>query len=259
MRRLAGVLLLAAAVAAAHPASPHEDLASLAWQPHPGARLPLSTPFRDAHGKAVTLGRYFNGKPVVLLLEYLRCKDLCAVTLENIVGALNALPLDPGRDFQFLVISIDPRDKPADAAAAEKKYLAAYHRPGLAAGVHFLTGTAAAVKPVADAIGFRYRWDADDQEYIHPAGFILASPDGKVSRYFLGVVVKPADLLQGFADAQESKALGPLTRLLLFCHVQGVSLGRFEVPILAAFTLASIGSGIALFFIFAGIRRRRNG
>ena len=127
MKRAAAVLALVILIVAAGGAlaSDPADLSALAFHPHPGARLPLAARLVDENGRAVTLGRFFTGKPVVLVLEYLRCRSLCGLTLENVVAALDALPLDAGRDFQMLAISIDPRDAPADIARAEAKYLAA--------------------------------------------------------------------------------------------------------------------------------------
>ena len=208
------------------------NLAALAFHPHPGARLPLAARLVDGNGRAVALGRFFTGKPVVLVLEYLRCKSLCGLTLENVVAALDALPLDAGRDFQMLAISIDPRDTPADIARAEAKYLADYHHKGGDTGIHFLAGSAASVRQIADAIGFPYRYDADCSTSIFtPPAFIVAGPDGRISRYIFGVGAAASELRAGLADAEEGKALSPLARLFLLCHVEGAPLGRYTVPV----------------------------
>lgn len=264
MRRIAAPLVLAIwIVAAATPggASAYSpvDFAAFAFQPHPGAALPLTTPFVDDSGRAVPLGRFFAGKPVVLVLEYLRCKSLCGLTLENVVAALDAMPLDAGHDFQMLAISIDPRDTPAEIARAKAKYLALYHHRGGAAGIHFLTGSAAAVRRIADAIGFPYRYDATTDQYIHPAGFILASPDGRISRYIFGVAATATELRAGLLGAARGEASNPLTRLLLLCHIEGAPLGRYTVPVLAAFTLANIAGTAILIAVIARIRYRRHG
>src|SRR5206468_933214 len=84
-----------------------DDLSDFAFQPHPGTQLPLAAALTDEAGQSVTLGQFFTGAPVVLVLEYLRCKSLCGVTLETVIAALDALPLDPGRDFRLIAISID--------------------------------------------------------------------------------------------------------------------------------------------------------
>lgn len=262
MRRVAAVFAIAVwTIAAGRSASAHSsaELAAFAFQPHPGAELPLTPSLVDENGRAAPLGRFFAGKPVVLVLEYLRCKSLCGLTLENVVEALDALPLDAGRDFQMLAISIDPRDSSAEMAQAKAKYLAEYHHAGGAAGIHFLTGSAASVRRIADAIGFPYRYDAAIDQYVHPAGFILAGPDGRISRYIFGVAATASELRAGLAGAAQGEALSPLTRLFLLCHVEGAPLGRYTVPVLAAFTIANIAAGTTLFFVFAAIRHRRNG
>lgn len=233
------------------------DLSSFAFQPHPGATLPLAVPLVDEAGSAVTLGRYFTGKPAIVVLEYLRCKSLCGVTLENVVAALDGLPLNAGRDFQMLAISIDPRDSRGDIARAKAKYLALYRDPGGALGIHFLTGPAASVRHIADAIGFPYRYDADTGQYIHPAGFIVAGPDGRIDRYIFGVGAAGAELRAALAGAAQGEALTPLDRLFLLCHIEGAPLGRYTVPVIAAFTIADLAAGAAAFVVFLTAFRRR--
>jgi protein SCO1/2 len=228
----------------------------LAFRPHPGARLPLAAVLTDESGRAVPLHNFFNKTPVVLVLEYLRCTSLCGVTLRNLVETLDRLPLVPGRDYQVVAVSIDPRDKPADAAAARDKYAALLGRAGGAAGLHFLTGPQAAVRQIADTVGFRYRYDKLLDAYIHPAGFVVVSPDGAISRYIEGIAASGSELIAAFADAQQDKSVGPLTRILLFCHIQGAPLGKYTVPVLAAFMLADVAAGLAALAIFFAIRRR---
>jgi protein SCO1/2 len=257
---LCGALIVVAVTTTARqPAGPGaSDIASLSFQPHPGARLPLTAKLVDEHGRAVTLGAYFTKSPVILVLEYLRCTSLCGVTLRSLVGdTLKGLPLQPGRDYQLVAVSIDPRDKPGDAAEAEAKYAALLDRSDAEAGLHFLTGAPAAVRRIADVVGFPYRYDSLLDAYIHPTGFVVASPDGVISRYVEGFVVSPSDLTAAFADAEQDKSQGPLTRLLLLCHIQGAPLGRWTVPVTAAFGVAEIGAGLAAIAIFVAIRRRR--
>ncbi|HTV90522.1 MAG TPA: SCO family protein [Stellaceae bacterium] len=259
MRRVAALLFAAALLGMpmGAPRAAAADVWNFAWRPHAGATLPLQTILRDSGGRTVSLRRYFHHTPVILILEYLHCRTLCGVTLQNVVAALDKLPFDAGRDFQFVAISIDPRDTPRDAAAAKAKYLAGYHHYDGAAGIHFLTGSEKSVRPIARAVGFPYAYDPELDEYIHPAGFIIASPTGRISRYILGVAVTPAQLSAAIADAEQDKALSPISRLLLLCHVQGI-VGRFTVPVMAAFTIADITAGIALLALFAVILRRRH-
>lgn len=231
---------------------------NFAWRTQPGAQLPLSAALVDEHGEEVTLGRYFEKRPVILVLEYLRCKTLCGLTLRSLIAALDELPLKAGRDFELLAVSIDPRDRPAEAAAAKAKYLAAYHHHKAgAAGIHFLTGPAATVRRIAGTVGFPYRYDPALDQYIHPAGFVIAAPNGRISRYILGISGTPGELTQALADAEQNKALGPFARILLLCHINGI-VGRYTVPVLAAFTIADLAAGLALILVFATVLRNRH-
>jgi protein SCO1/2 len=236
------------------------DASNLSFRPHPGARLPLARSLIDESGRTVVLGDYFASSPVILVLEYLRCRSLCGVTLRNlVVDALGGLPLVPGRDYQLVAISIDPRDNAADAAAARAKYVALLGRSGGETGLHFLTASAPAVREIADAVGFPYRYDKLVDAYIHPAGFVIAAPDGIISRYVEGVAISPQQLVGALADAEQDKSQGLLTRILLLCHVQGAPLGRLTVPVLAALMMADAAAGFTLIAVFVAIRRRRHG
>jgi protein SCO1 len=236
-----------------------EDLSDFAFRPHPGAHLPLSAEFVDEQGGVTPLGRFFTGRPVVLVLDYLRCKTLCGLTLENLAAGLGALELDAGRDFQVVVISIDPRDKPADIAAAKAKYLGAYHHPTGDDGWHFLTGPQPMVQRVADTVGFLYRYEPTLDQYIHPAGYVVAAPDGSISRYLLGVSPQPTELESALVDAAHGKTEGLVTRLLLLCHGDTPQLGRYSLAIEGAFVAANLVAMIGSIAVFLAIRRRRHG
>lgn len=262
MRRIAAALAVLALLVSPPLRAAAPDLSDLTFRPHPGAALPMTLPLRDETGNHVTLATYFTGGPVVLVLEYLRCRTLCGVTLQNVVAALMALPPAAGHDYQMVAVSIDPRDRPADAAAAREKYLAPY---GTEAGsrFHFLTGAGPAVHILAEAVGFLYRYDSELDQYIHPAGFVLATPDGRISRYLYGVAPSAAGLQAGLAAASEGKTQSQraslLTRILLFCHGEGLPVGRYSLPIEAAFVLANLAATLGIVGLFLFVRRHRRG
>jgi protein SCO1 len=265
MRRLLPVLAISAFVISAwllgtggaSPALAGVPLADFAFQPHPGAELPLQVKMRDEQGRAQSLASFFTGKPVVLVLEYLRCRTLCGMTLERLIAALDALPLAPGGDFNLVAISIDPRDAQEDAEAAKAKYLAGYHHPDGERGMHFLTGSEASVREIADAVGFPYEYDAALDQYIHPAGFVIATPEGRISRYVFGIDPQAAALKTSLADAARGEHSDVLDRILLLCHAAGLPTGRYSAPILAAFAAANLAGTAVLIAVFAMIRRRR--
>ncbi|MBV9071948.1 MAG: SCO family protein [Acidobacteria bacterium] len=232
------------------------DLADLTFRPHPGARLPLGTRLLDEAGRPVPLGEYFADSPVILALEYLGCISLCGVTLRNLMEALEGLPLEAGRDYAFVAISIDPREKPSDGLTARAKYASLLNRSGGTSGLHFLTAPSVReIRQIAEAVGFPYRYDSQLDAYLHPAGFVIIAPDGAISRYVDGLAISPRDLAGALADAKQGRPPGPLTRLLLFCYARAPA-GRFSVPVLAALAIADIAAGLTAIGIFAAVRWR---
>lgn len=235
------------------------DFRGLAFSPHPGGRLPIDEQLLDEHGRPVRLARFFTGQPVVLVLEYLHCKTLCGLALGALATALDRVPLDAGRDFQLVAISIDPRDTPAEATAAKAKYLTIYRHENAAAGWHFLTGPKAAVERIAAAVGFPYRYDAALDQYMHPVGFVVAAGNGTISRYLLEIDPTPATLQAALGDAAHAEVQGPLTRFVLWCHGADPLIGRYTVPIEAAFVIANLAALAGAIAVFTAIWRRRHG
>src|ERR1700692_5079043 len=101
-----------------------------------GQQLPLDASFRDETGKTVKLGDYFGKKPVILSLVYYQCQILCAEDLNGMVGALEMVNLTPGKDFQIVIVSIDPGEGPAIAAAKKAEHVKRYGRMETGAGSH---------------------------------------------------------------------------------------------------------------------------
>jgi protein SCO1/2 len=194
------------------------SFASLAFKQHPGAQLPMHAALRDEAGRPVTLGAAFAGKPTLVVLEYLRCQNLCSLVLSGASAALLHAHLTPGKDVNLVAVSIDPRDTPSDAAAARAMYSRRFPDPATAsAGIRFLTGQPAQVARIAQAVGFPYRFDRDSDQFAHPGGFVLATPDGRISRYVLGLNPDPAVIRRAVAQARAMKVEPPTHPLLCLC------------------------------------------
>lgn len=226
-------LCLCSPAALAH--EPHSMLqpsqtVELVFHQHMGAELPLGTQLRDGLGHSVRLGDYFHGEPVVLVLEYLRCRTLCGVVMQDAARALLNTPLVAGRDYQVIALSIDPRDGPADVRAARAKYLASWSAEA-ARSWHFLTGSAAAVHAVASVVGFSYRYDPQLDQYAHPAGITILTPRGSIARYILGVGYRPLDVRLAVTEAAQGRISSPVADLLLLCYCYDPGTGRYSFAI----------------------------
>ena len=192
------------------------------------AQVPLDLVFHDEFGKDVTLSTFFQGgKPVLLAPVYYRCPMLCTQILNGITSALKAVSLDPGRDFEVVAFSFDPKDKPELAAAKKEMYVRRYGRPGTANGWHFLTGDEASIKTLMDRVGFHYKYDPATDQYAHASGVMILTPRGRISKYFYGVEYAPRDLRLGLVESSQNKIGSPVDRILLFCYHYDPATGKY--------------------------------
>jgi protein SCO1 len=219
-------------------------------------QVPLNLVFRDEAGRPVPLSTFFHGKPVLLAPVYYRCPMLCTEILNGVASALKAVSFNPGRDFEVVAFSFDPKDTPETAAAKKQNYVRRYGRPQTANGWHFLTGDEANIKALTDAIGFHYRYDAVHDQYVHASGVMLLTPEGRLSRYFYGVDYSPRDLRLGLVEASSEKIGSPVDEVLLFCYHYDPTTGKYGA--VAINLLRATGAGFALIggaFLWFAFRR----
>jgi len=222
--------------------------------------LPLDTEFTDESGRRVPLSAYFGTRPVVVTFVYYECPMLCTQVLNGLTSALGVLSLDAGKDFDIVTISIDPREKPAMAAAKKATYLERYKRPTAAAGWHFLTGDQASITRVTKAAGFRYVWDDQLKQFAHPTGVIVATPDGTIARYLFGIEYGARDLRFALVEASEGKVGNPVDSLLLYCYHYDPMTGKYGFLVLRAMRIAGAATVLLLVtFIVVMLRRERRG
>lgn len=223
-----------------------------------GEQLPLDLMFRDETGRTVKLGDFFHGKPVVLALAYYDCPMLCTQVLSGMTGSLRTLSFDAGKDFEVIVVSIDPLDSYQMAAGQKATYVARYGRPQTAAGWHFLTGSDRSIKPLADAIGFHYAYDSDLKQYAHAAAIYVVTPKGVVSRYLLGIDFAPRDLRLALVEASNNVLGTVVDQVLLFCYHYDPASGKYGAATMLAVRLGFIATvGALLTFVFVSLRRDR--
>ncbi|MGE5470514.1 MAG: SCO family protein [Bacteroidota bacterium] len=215
---------------AAFPAAASEPPANLEFVQRLDAQLPLKASFRDEDGRPVHLGDYFGQVPVVIVLGYFSCPNLCSTLLDGVLESL-ARAEQPVSGYRLLAVSIDPRETPADGRRRREAFRSLL-APGLAA--HFLTGSGESSARLAGEAGFPYAWDQELGQYMHPAGFLVATPEGRVARYFLGVRFAARDLRLALVEASAGRAGSLADRLLLLCSHYDPKAGRYTVPVMVA-------------------------
>ena len=251
----AAALLASVPAAASAQAIQPSAFASFEFRQHPGGQLPLDTVLRDESGRTVRLGSYFGRRPAILILEYLHCPNLCGLVLGGTVAGLPPANLQPGRDVEFVAISIDPRETPADGATARASYIKRFGG-GDPSGWHFLTGPEPAVRRIADAVGFPYRWDPNLRQYAHPAGFVVATPEGRISRYMLGLQPPPETLKAAVATAARDKVEPPVHPLLLLCLGYDPQPGSLAAAAMQALRIVAVAAVLACLLLIVRLARR---
>lgn len=186
---------------------------------HLGEYIPLDLEFTDENGETKQIGEYFNGEvPVVLVLAYYNCPMLCTLVLNGLSKAIQSLSLEPGADYRILTVSIDPSETPQLAKTKKKAQIGEIDRLGLDASWHFFVGRDSMIRALADAVGFKYYYVEEREEYAHPAVLVVLTPDGKVSRYLYGIEFPEIDLRLGLLEASEGKIGSTIDKLILYCY-----------------------------------------
>jgi protein SCO1 len=219
-----------------------------------GEQLPLDLTFRDEMGRQVHLQEYFGEKPVIVTLVYYRCPMLCTEVLNGVLRASQGVKFRIGEDYEVVTVSFDPTETPLQAAKKKDSYVKAYRRDGARQGWHFLTGSQKSIAGLAKAVGFRYRYDDASKEYAHASGIMVATPQGRISRYLYGIDYSPHDLRLALADSGEGKIGSAVEQFLLLCYHYDPKTGRYGVAIsgilktLCGLTVGGLGGFLLMMY-----------
>jgi protein SCO1/2 len=223
-----------------------------------GSSIPLDLTFRDEHGHPVALRQLFGQKPVILTLVYYQCPMLCTEVLNGLLRSAKSLPLEIGKDFSIVTVSIDPSERPVLAEVKHELYAGLYGRPGAPQGWHFLTGDEAQIKVLAQAVGFRYAYDSASGQFAHPSGIMVLTPAGKLARYFYGIGYPSRDLRLGLVEASQEKIGSPIDQILLYCYHYDPATGKYGLLISRVIQAAGVLTVLSLGLVIAILFRREN-
>ncbi|HVJ08980.1 MAG TPA: SCO family protein [Acidisarcina sp.] len=197
--------------------------------------IPLDGQFRDETGKQVHMGDYFGKRPAILALVYYQCPMLCSEELNGLVSALEMVKFTPGKDFDVIVVSIDPSEGPDLARAKKAMYLKRYGHPETGDGWHFLTGMQPPINALADATGYGYvRVPGPDgklTQFAHASAIQIVTPEGRLAQYYMGVEYSPKDLRLGLVEASQHKIGTPVDAILTYCYHYDPSLNRHSLVV----------------------------
>lgn len=258
--KIALAALLIARVAAADSTVPGNEmpgpLKEVGYDQRLGEQMPLGLAFRDEAGRAVKLGDFFGRRPVVMVFAYYHCPMLCDLVLQGVTGSLKTLTFNAGREFDVVVVSIDPKETPALAKETEAQILARYGRSGTEAGWHFLTGEQGPILELTKAAGFRYVYDQKSNEFAHAAGVMILTPGGRISRYLYGIEYAPRDMRLALVESGEGRIGNLADQVLLYCFHYDPVYGKYSAMTMNILRLAAVATVLGLGLLIVLLKRR---
>ncbi len=227
---------------------------------HLNQQLPLDAQFVDDHGKTVHLGDYFGKHPALLSLVYYNCPMLCSEEMDGLASALEMVRMNPGKDFEVIILSIDPSETPELAAKKKAFYVKRYGRPETADGWHFLTGKQADIDAVSKATGFGYiRVPGPDgklDQFAHASSIEVVTTSGKIAQYYLGVEYSPKDVMLGLVEASDNKIGSPVANILTYCYHYDPQTNKHSLIVARVVQLGGMVTVVSLgSFMFVMFRR----
>jgi len=227
---------------------------------HLNWQLPLDLTFTDDVGKQIQLSSYFGKRPAILALVYYQCPMLCSEELNGLTGALQMVNFVPGKDYDVIVVSIDPSEGTNLAAAKKRSYVKRYGHPESADGWHFLTGTQANIDALTKAVGYGYVKipgpDGKLTQFAHASSIQIVTPEGKLAQYYMGVEYSPKDMRLGLNEASANRIGSPVDNILTYCYHYDPTVNKHSLIITRVvqlggfFTVISLGG-----FMFVMFRR----
>lgn len=219
-----------------------------------GGELDLNLKFKDEAGQIVTLGSFYNGKnPVAISLVYFDCPGLCNFHLNGVIDTLKTIKWSVGNQFQYLVISFDPKENNLEhqQLAGQKKanYMKTYGRPGTEGGWHFLTADAETLRALTSQIGFKYKWVPETKEWAHASAAVVTTPSGKISRYLHGIMFDGETFKMALNEAGDGKVGTFVERMIWYCFHYDPKLSKYT---LVASRVMKLG-GIAIILVLAAL------
>jgi protein SCO1 len=246
-----GYMLALTAVMAVTSAQAHftaAQLAEISAAPPADARLPLQLNFHDDNGQATTIASALAGLPAVVIFADYTCRTLCGPILEFTALGLAKTGLEPGADYRLVVIGINPRDG-FDAAQAMRAAHIGSSNP-VDRGTVFLSGDEIAIGTATTAVGLHYAYDAEHDQYAHPAAAFVVNAAGRVRRLLSPLGLDGNDLRLALVDAGDGAVGGLADQIHLLCYgydpVKGIYTERIT-------TLLSYTAGTSVLLLAAGI------
>jgi protein SCO1/2 len=165
---------------------------------------------------------------------------LCGPIITFVANALERSGLRH-EQFALLLVGLDPKDRASDAVRMWRDHLGGDH--ALDAVTTLATTDAATVARLTAALGYRYAYDAEHDQYVHPGATYVLRADGVVSRILTGLGLSGDDMRLALVEASNGRAGTVGDQIRLLCSAFDPQRGIYTVMVsrlLAATALATI-------------------
>ncbi|MFE8069440.1 SCO family protein [Marinobacteraceae bacterium S3BR75-40.1] len=229
MRALLLLVLLASPLVQAQPQTSEQALDAVAFDQKIGARLPGDLAFQNQRGEPVDVAALAEDTPVLMVLAWYECPNLCPMLLDQLAKAVKRLPFD-SEEYQVVVASIDPQETPAEALNVERRLREKYG--DVVNSWQLLTGDAQSIDALTEAVGFEYAYDPERDSYAHPAGVVVLEPGAVVNRYLFGLKTNAPDLKLALVQAGQGNLGSPVDQVVLRCYRFSPDSGQYNLAVL---------------------------
>jgi protein SCO1/2 len=220
------------------------DLQQATVLPPEGARVALESRWTDQDGRTVTLAEAMGGRPTLLIFADYTCQSLCGSVLSLVTGTLAKSGLDL-REYRVLALGIDAKDGPAEAAAMRRRQVT---DDAVAAVTTMLVADNDSIRAVAESVGYRFVYDAERDQFVHPAAVLVLAKDGRLTRVLAALDVGPDQIRSALIEAGQGDISSFRRAISVLCYGFDPSIGRYTGSVRRAL----ITGGVFTILAFAG-------
>ncbi len=226
-----------------------------------GDPVKMDIPFVDTEGQTVVLRDYTkNNKPLIVMMGYYGCPKLCSLILDGIFTAARNLTWTMGKEYDFVMVSVDPEEDHMLARKKQESYARLYGRSGSENGMHFLTGKEDNIRKLAAELGFHYKYDEKIEQYVHPAVLtVLSTKDDKtkITRYLYGIDFPAKDVKLALVEGAEGRIGTIVERILLLCYQYDPTAGSYSVSVMMMMKVAGACTVLMIAFLIWFLNRNK--
>jgi protein SCO1 len=202
----------------------------------------------DEQFQKINLKSLIN-KPTIISFVYYRCPGICSPLMDGLSEVMNKSTMVLGKDYQTFTISFSPTETIELGIKKKINYLHEMKNPLAQAGWRFFCGDSLNLAKVTNALGFRYKRSGND--YIHAAGIIMISPEGKITRYLYGTSFLPFELKMAVIEASKEQSGPTINKVLQYCFSYDPRGQQYVLNITTISGIVIISFALIFFFILA--------